>query len=99
MIPPHLDFRYLKHHVGIELVLQANGLLGDLKRRGDRLVGRCPLHGGDNHRAFVVTLSKKLWYCFTGCRAGGDVVELARRLRGPGAVRSSNQLLVRALTK
>ena len=82
MIPPRLDFRRLKRRVGIEQLLQANGCLGGMKRQGRRLVGRCPLHGGDNPRAFVADLSKNLWYCFTGCRAGGDVVELARRLLG-----------------
>jgi DNA primase len=82
VIPPRLDFRRLKRRVGIEQLLQANGCLAGMQRRGRRLVGRCPLHGGDNPRAFVADLSKNLWYCFTGCRAGGDVVELARRLLG-----------------
>ena len=82
MIPPHLLFRSLKRRVSIEQLLQANGCLAAMKRRGDRLVGPCPLHQGDNPRAFVVSLPKNLWYCFTGCRAGGDVVELARRLLG-----------------
>ena len=80
MIPPHLDFRRLKRQIGIEQVLQAHGLLGSFRQRGERLVGPCPLHGGDNPRAFVVSRSNDLWYCFTGCRAGGDVVELVRRL-------------------
>ena len=82
MIPPHLDFRHLKRRVSIEQVLQANGYGGSMKRQGRRLVGRCPLHEGENPSAFVVDLSKNLWYCFTGCRAGGDVVELTRRLLG-----------------
>jgi DNA primase len=30
----------------------------------------------------VISLSKNLWRCFTGCDAGGDVVELVRRLYG-----------------
>ncbi len=82
MIPPHLDFRRLKRTVAIEQVLDDNGSLGLLRRRGAQLVGPCPIHRGDNPNAFVVHVSKKIWRCFTGCNAGGDLVELARRLKG-----------------
>lgn len=80
MIPPHLDFKILKQTVTIERVLAIRGLDRHLRRRRDRLVGPCPLHGGDNPNAFVVSLSRNLWYCFTRCDAGGDVIELVRRL-------------------
>lgn len=80
MIPRHLDFRRLKQTVTIEQVLADRGLLDSLYRRGRRLVGPCPLHGGDNPTAFTVDLDKNIWRCFTGCDAGGDVVEIARRL-------------------
>lgn len=80
MIPPHLDFRRLKQQVTIETVLVVNGLLQTFHRRGDRWTAPCPLHAGNNPRAFVVTPSKDLWYCFTRCQVGGDVVEFARRL-------------------
>lgn len=76
-----LDFAYLKARVSIEDFLRSEGLIEGLRRRGDRLVGPCPIHGGDNPTAFVVTLSKGLWHCFTGCNTGGDVVELVRRAR------------------
>lgn len=82
MIPPRLIFSRLKRRVSIETLPAANGWLGSFQKRGDRLTGPCPLHGGDNPHAFVVSRSKNLWYCFTVCRAGGDVVELARRLLG-----------------
>lgn len=80
MIPRHLDFRRLKQIVTVEQVLSDRGLLDGLSRRGHRLVGPCPLHGGDNPTAFTVDVEKNVWRCFTGCEAGGDVVELARRL-------------------
>jgi DNA primase len=80
MIPEHLCFTYLKRHVSILDVLIANGLHASLKKRGDQLFGPCPLHGGDNPNAFVVSLSKNVWRCFTRCDAGGDVVELVRLL-------------------
>ena len=80
MIPSHLNFKRLKQMVNIEQVLGDKGLLDRLRRRGARLVGPCPLHNGDNLSAFVVDTEKNLWRCFTGCAAGGDLVELARRL-------------------
>ncbi len=80
MIPEHLCFAYLKRHVSILDVLIANGLHSPFKKRGDQLFGPCPLHGGDNPTAFVVSLSKNVWRCFTRCDAGGDVVEFVRRL-------------------
>ena len=80
MIPSHLNLKRLKQMVNIEQVLGDKGLLDRLRRRGSRLVGPCPLHNGDNPSAFVVDTEKKLWRCFTGCAAGGDLVELARRL-------------------
>ncbi len=78
MYPPFIAFSHLKRRVSIEAVLNAEGLATSLKRRGQRLVGPCPVHGGDNPQAFVVDLARDLWYCFTRCQGGGDVVELVR---------------------
>jgi DNA primase len=82
MIPAHLNFAHLKRCVSILTVLKTKGVTTPLTKRGDQLFGPCPLHGGDNPNAFVISLSKNLWRCFTGCDAGGDVVELVRRLYG-----------------
>ena len=79
--PPELDFCRLRH-IPIEQVLAGRGLLATLRCRGKRLVGPCPVHGGDNPTAFVVNRHDNTWYCFTGCSSGGDVVELVRRLEG-----------------
>jgi DNA primase len=80
MHPSHLAFSHLKRLVRIEQVLTARGVIASLKRRGQRLIGPCPVHHGDHPQAFVVDRVKDLWYCFTRCRAGGDVRELVRRL-------------------
>ena len=80
MRPPWLDFRVLKRTVSVERVLAERGLLSGLRRRGGQLVGACPIHGGDNVNAFVVHPVRNLWRCFTRCDAGGDLVELVRRL-------------------
>lgn len=82
MIPHQLSFAYLKRCVSIATVLQTKGVMASFKKRGDQIFGPCPIHGGDNPKAFVVTISKNIWYCFTGCNAGGDVIELVRRLYG-----------------
>ncbi len=80
MRPPFLAFSHLKRTVSIETVLTAKGLDASFRRRGQRLIGPCPVHGGDNPQAFVVDLTRDLWYCFTRCQGGGDVVELVRRM-------------------
>jgi DNA primase len=84
MVGWEYDFLSLKSRVSLEQVFAAQGLLGTFTARGDRLTGPCPLHGGDNKHAFVVSRSKNLWYCFSGCGregrgGGGDVLEFVRR--------------------
>jgi len=82
MIPLYLNFAYLKRRVSIVTVLKTKGVMAQFKTRADQLFGPCPVHGGDNPNAFVVSLSKNIWHCFTGCNAGGDIIELVRRLYG-----------------
>jgi DNA primase len=81
MIPHHLQFKHLKQTVSIAAVLADSGLGEKFRKQGDRLVGPCPIHHGDNPHAFVVSLSKNLWRCFTRCNTGGDVVDFVRRLK------------------
>jgi DNA primase len=81
---PMTDIRTLKRSVTIPAVLHARGLLDGMRRRGRHLVGPCPIHHGDNPTALSVDLESDLWYCFTGCQAGGDVIQLVRRLDGVG---------------
>lgn len=75
-----LSFRELKRRISIERALADRGLLDGLRDRGGRLSGPCPIHGGDNPAAFHVDRRRNLWRCFTRCQAGGDLIELARRL-------------------
>lgn len=74
------DFKLLKQTVSIHQVLTARGLGDRFKKRGDRLIGPCPIHAGDNPNAFVVSLSRDLWHCFSRCGRGGDVIDLVRSL-------------------
>lgn len=72
-------WRELKDAVSIlQIVLASEG--STLNRRGARLVGPCPIHRGDNPRAFVVDVQAGWWYCFTGCQRGGDSLALAWHL-------------------
>ena len=80
MYPSPLAFSYLKRLVCIEQVLSARGVIASLKPCGQRLIGPCPVHHGDHPQAFVVDRSKDLWYCFTRCGGGGDVVALVQRM-------------------
>jgi hypothetical protein len=67
----------------IVALLSAYGVLTTMRREGHRLFGRCPVHGGDNPRAFVVDLERDCWYCFSRCGRGGGPVALARGLGLP----------------
>lgn len=87
-----LDVRELKTRVSILWVLASRGI--PMRRDGQRLVGRCPVHGGDNPRAFVVEPQRNLWYCFTGCASGGDVIDLIRRLDRVGFREAVSRLAV-----
>jgi hypothetical protein len=48
-----------------------------------KLKGRCPLHV-ERTASFYVYQASQRWQCFGACAAGGDVVELARRLMDLG---------------
>ena len=74
-----IDFEKLKQELSIERVLQEYGMLDDLKRTETRLYGSCPVHHGDNPRAFNVSLDKNLWNCFTHC-GGGSVIDLLMKI-------------------
>lgn len=80
MAPHYSDFKDLKRTVSIAHVLAHKGLMPRFRTRGDKLTGPCPVHGGDNPGAFVADLSKNLWYCFTRCNSGGDVIEFVRKM-------------------
>lgn len=76
-----MNCRELKERVSIELVLDTYGRLANLRCVGNRLKGPCPLHDqADNTNAFVVDRNRNLWFCFTRCNRGGDVIELVRTL-------------------
>lgn len=86
----YIDFADLKDSIGIEQVLQMLGI--ELKRQGDQLRGRCPLHQGGNDRQFVVTPAKGVWYCFGDCASGGDMIELVAKARGVSVKQAAQEI-------
>jgi len=77
------DYEQIKRELTIEKVLQEYGMLQGLKKSGSRLYGTCPIHNGDNPRAFNVSLEKNLWNCFTHC-GGGSVIDLIMAIERVG---------------
>jgi DNA primase len=69
-----VDFRLIKQSVTIQMVLDHYGVNG-LRKNGDELRGRCPIHKGDSGRTFQVNVSKNVFQCFS-CKARGNVLDL-----------------------
>lgn len=68
-----LDFSAVKRAVSLEAVLCHYRVPG-LRRRGDQLQGRCPIHGGTRDDSFRAHLTKNAFQCFT-CQAHGNVLD------------------------
>lgn len=63
-----------------------------LRRAGGRLVGACPLCGGEKDSTrFSVSVRPNLWHCF-GCGQGGAAIELEQALRGGSALDAARRL-------
>lgn len=86
-----LDFAEIRAKVPIERVLLEMYGLGDrLKRQGKKLIGACPIHRGDNSRAFQVDLEKGVYFCFSGCgRKGGNAIDFVVAMEGGISVREA----------
>jgi DNA primase len=89
---PRLDFQHLKASVSIPTLLDRLGLLSSFSRHGRRLVGPCPLHHGSGNASFVINLDQNLWYCFSDCKTGGDIVSLAQKLLNLGFLDTARYL-------
>lgn len=85
-------WRTFRSRVRIAQVLAALGRLHEFRVQGPRLIGPCPVHGGDNRKAFSVHRERNLWFCFTRCQRGGTVVDLAWLLSGQSWSRAARWL-------
>jgi DNA primase len=82
-----IDAEALKLAHPIEEVVARYGI--QLRRQGQALVGRCPLHNDQGRPNLHVWPASRGWYCFR-CSTGGDVirwVELVEQLDFRGAVK------------
>ena len=62
-----VDIALVRRSVTIEQILAHYGLLDKLTRKGDSLIGACPIHHGTNKTQFHVSLSKNAFRCFGDC--------------------------------
>jgi len=77
---PQEELDYIVSRTDVVRLLDEFGLFasGQLRIRGNRVVGKCvmPHHPNpDNPTAFNFDIEKKLYYCFTKCHSGGDVID------------------------
>ena len=81
-MPNWINFAEVRQRVSLEDVLVRFYGLTNLKRDGDKLIGPCPVHGGDSPRAFHADLSKNVYHCFTKCQGGGNQLDLVAKKDG-----------------
>lgn len=75
-----VDFKAIKQNISFLTILQYYGLVDRFKRKGETLVGPCPIHKGDSKTAFHIDLKKGAYKCFTRCksmglRGGGNIID------------------------
>lgn len=77
-----INFAEIRQKISIEMVIEEYAKITTLKRQGNKLIGPCPVHGGDSPRAFHVDLDRNIWHCFTQCSRGGNQVDLVALKEG-----------------
>lgn len=80
---PWIDFHELRRRVTLEDVVFRFYGIDTLERAGDKLVGPCPVHGGDSPRSFHADLPKNQWFCFSR-RHGGNQLDFVAQKEGIG---------------
>jgi hypothetical protein len=69
-----VDFRIIKAAVTIEMVVDRYGAV--LKKTGQELRGKCPIHRGSNNKHFTANTNKNVFKCFSAqCGAHGNVLD------------------------
>jgi hypothetical protein len=91
MANPPIDFSKVKRNVAIEHVLERYGVA--LKKSGRQFAGCCPIHGGSNPRAFVVSPEKNAWRCFADYNRGGSVIDLVAELEDVSPLEAAQRLI------
>jgi DNA primase len=68
-----VDFKAIKSAVTMQMVLDRYGI-NWLRKNGEELRGRCPIHQGEGQSTFHVNVSKNAFNCFS-CKARGNVLD------------------------
>jgi len=68
-----VDFQAVKAAVTMRMALEHYGI-NWLRKRGDELRGRCPIHKGEGQNSFHASLNKGAFQCFS-CSARGNVLD------------------------
>src|SRR5580692_10250248 len=68
-----VDFKAIKSAVTIQALLDRYKI-NWLRKSGDELRGRCPIHQGEGNDSFHANLSKNAFHCFS-CKARGNVLD------------------------
>ena len=74
-----LDMKRLKETVLVTEAIERY-LKHPLKRDGTGYATSCPIHDGNNKRAFRVSADGRAWYCHGACQRGGNVLDLIAAL-------------------
>lgn len=77
-----INFAEIRQRVSLEDVIFTLYGITNLKRDGEKLVGPCPVHGGDSTRAFHADLGKSVWHCFSKCQGGGNQLDFVAKKEG-----------------
>ena len=89
----YVVFSEVKARVTMAQVLEHYGLAEDMTRRGEDLLGCCPIHRGTNATQFKVNLPKNIYYCFGQCKSGGNILDFVSRMEKV-SIREAALLLV-----
>jgi DNA primase len=77
-----VNYKEIKAQVNIEQVLDHYGVLGNLREKGDNLIGCCPIHQGTNANQFHASRTKNNFICFGNCHGGGNVIDFVVLMEG-----------------
>lgn len=67
-------YEYIMSNFDIHILLKRYDIT-DFSEQSNIIRCTCPIHGGTNQTAFAYNIEENLWYCHTGCKRGGNVVE------------------------
>jgi DNA primase len=81
-MPQWVNFKEIRQQVSLSAVLFELYGLKNLTVQDGKAVGPCPVHGGDNPRAFHADLEQNIWHCFTGCQGGGNQLDFVAKKEG-----------------